>query len=351
LRIIVSTGIFKAKLAQPDKFIVMKLSIICTVLNEGNSITNLLTSLAAQTCRADEIIFVDGGSVDNTVAVLEQFAAENKLPVRVIVATGANISRGRNIAIEAAAGPIIASTDAGVRLDANWLAELAKPFQADTPPAVVAGFFLPDPQSVFEVAMGATVLPARWNINPNSFLPSSRSVAFLKSAWEAAGRYPEWLDYCEDLIFDLRLEEEAGPFVFAHQAIVYFRPRGTLRAFFKQYYQYARGDGKADLWRKRHAIRYATYLAGLPLLMIAGVVISPWWWLAGAIVGAGGMLTTPYRRLPALWTGLTPLQKLQTILWVPIIRITGDIAKMIGYPAGWKWRLARLGHQPELRWR
>lgn len=329
----------------------MKVSVICTVLNEGESIKKLLKTLAQQTRPADEIIFVDGGSSDQTVAVLEAYAAKHQLPLQVMVAAGANISQGRNIAIEAAVGPIIASTDAGVRLDRHWLEELLKPFQTDSPPQVVSGFFVPDPQSVFEVAMGATVLPTVSDINPDTFLPSSRSIAFLKSSWEAAGRYPEWLDFCEDLIFDFRLRDEARPFVFEPKAIAYFRPRSSLRVFFKQYYQYARGDGKADLFRKRHAIRYLTYLVGLPLLLILGAVVSPWWWLFGAVVGSLGLFYTPYRRLPLLWGGLSGLEKVQAIFWVPIIRITGDIAKMVGYPAGWKWRLERLSTQPELHWR
>lgn len=199
--------------------------------------------------------------------------------------------------------------------------------------------------------MGATVLPTLSDIDPATFLPSSRSVAFLKSSWEAAGRYPEWLDFCEDIIFDFRLREETGPFAFAPEAIAYFRPRGSLRAFFRQYYRYARGDGKADLWRKRHAIRYLTYLAALPLLLALGVAVSPWWLLVGAILGGVGMFYTPYRRLPLLWASLPGIEKLKAILWVPIIRITGDVAKMIGYPVGWKWRLAHLSTRPELRWR
>ena len=315
----------------------MNVSIICTVLNEGDHITKLLTSLAKQTRPAHEIIFVDGGSSDNTVAVLEKFAAKHQLPVRVIVAPGANISRGRNIAIKAAAGPIIASTDAGVRLDADWLAELVKPFDGDASPAVVAGFFLPDPQTVFEVAMGATVLPVLSNINPGSFLPSSRSVAFLKSAWAAAGRYPEWLDFCEDLIFDMRLGEETGPFAFAPEAIAWFRPRGSLQAFFKQYYQYARGDGKADLWRMRHLIRYATYLVALPLLLALALWHDPMW-VIGLMVGLAGLLRTPYRRL---WPQLKELERWDrfvAILWAPVIRIVGDLAKMLGYPVGVLWR-------------
>jgi hypothetical protein len=42
---------------------------------------------------------------------------------------------------------------------------------------------------------------------------------------------------------------------------------------------------------------------------------------------------------------------LQAVLWVPVIRVTGDIAKMIGYPVGWLWRQRHLPQQPELHWR
>jgi hypothetical protein len=63
------------------------------------------------------------------------------------------------------------------------------------------------------------------------------------------------------------------------------------------------------------------------------------------------MFYTPYRRLPALWQELSLDQKLVAMGWIPIIRVTGDVAKMIGYPVGWKWRLLRLADQPELIWR
>lgn len=329
----------------------ISVSVICTVLNEGEAIHKLLDSLVEQCHQPDEIVIVDGGSTDDTVNILETYAASHNLPLRVMTKPGANISQGRNTAIEAATGPIIAATDAGVRLDERWLEALLAPFQQTPRPAVVAGFFVPDPQSAFEVAMGATVLPLLTEIQPATFLPSSRSIAFQKSSWQAAGCYPEWLDFCEDLIFDFRLRDETGPFIFAPQAIAYFRPRSTLRAFFKQYYQYARGDGKADLWRKRHAIRYFTYLVALPLLLFLGGLISPWWWFVGVILGIAGLFFTPYKRLWTTWKDLSAIDKFQAFCWVPIIRISGDIAKMIGYPVGLRWRFQRLPHQAELRWR
>ncbi len=329
----------------------MKVSVIITVFNEGKAIGGLLDSLAAQTRAPDEVVVVDGGSTDDTLPVLRAYAGGGRFPLRVLVEPGANISRGRNLAVAAASGEVIASTDAGVWLTPDWLAELVAPFEAPDLPQVVAGFFVPDPHGAFEIAMGATVLPTLAEIDPARFLPSSRSVAFTKAAWQTGGGYPEWLDYCEALIFDFRLRAAYGLFAFAPRAVAHFRPRGDLRSFFRQYYRYARGDGKADLWRKRHAIRYLTYLAGAPLLAILGAWLSPWWWAVGGVLGAAGLLTTPYRRLAPLLGSLPWGQRLQAIFWVPVIRVTGDVAKMIGYPVGWLWRLRRLAGQPDLRWR
>jgi glycosyltransferase involved in cell wall biosynthesis len=322
----------------------MRLSVIVTVLNEARSLPRLLDSLVAQTRRPDEVVVCDGGSTDGTLALLR---AEDRLPLKVLQRGGANISQGRNVAIRAATGDIIAVTDAGVRLDPEWLESLVAPLESGGR-CTAAGFFRPDPQSLFEIAMGATVLPEVEEIRPKRFLPSSRSVAFHKSAWREVGGYPEWLDYCEDLIFDFRLRSRYGPFVFVPQALVYFRPRPTLRAFFRQYYRYARGDGKADLWRLRHAIRYLTYLVVLPLIAVAGIIGNAWWW-ALTLIAIPGMFGVPWRRLWRLWNGLNPLQKLKAALWVPVIRVTGDVAKMVGYPVGLWWRWQRRGQIPDWR--
>jgi glycosyltransferase involved in cell wall biosynthesis len=322
----------------------MRVSVIATVLNEVGSLSGLLDSLAVQTRLPDEVVICDGGSADGTLLLL---GAEDRLPLRVIRRPGVNISQGRNAAIEAATGEVIAATDAGVWLSPQWVEKIVAPF-GDPGTQAVAGFFVPAPQSVFETAMGATVLPQLEEINPVSFNPSSRSVAFRKSAWAAVGGYPEWLDYCEDLIFDFRLRDRYGPFVFAPGALVYFRPRRSLRAFFVQYYRYARGDGKASLWCRRHAIRYLAYLFAVPLIAVSGAVASPWWWSL-YLIGIPGMFWAGWRRLARMWGELGPAQKLQAALWVPVIRVTGDVAKMIGYPVGVWWRWQRRAHVPDWR--
>ncbi|HUS69704.1 MAG TPA: glycosyltransferase [Anaerolineae bacterium] len=311
-------------------------SVIVTVKNEASAIHGLLDSLRSQTIPPLEVVIVDGGSTDGTVQRIESYRP--RLPLKLLLREGTNISQGRNEAIRAASGEVIASTDAGVRLVPNWLEKLTRPLQEDASIDVVSGFFLPDPQTVFERAMGATVLPVEGDVDPKRFLPSSRSVAFRRQAWEKVGGYPEWLDFCEDLVFDFALLDSGHKFFFAPEAVAYFRPRGSLRAFGRQYYQYARGDGKADLWRKRHALRYLTYLLAIPLLVVMGLVLHPVWWVL-LIVGAAPYLWTPYRRLWPMLRDLSLGDKVRAILWVPIIRLWGDLAKMVGYPVGIVWRI------------
>jgi hypothetical protein len=121
--------------------------------------------------------------------------------------------------------------------------------------------------------------------------------------------------------------------------LVYFRPRGDLRTFFRQYYRYARGDGKADLWRRRHLLRYLTYLVAIPCIGLLGWQRGRHWWALYSL-SLPGMFLTPWQRLGSPWHDWGPLDRLKAALWVPIIRVTGDLAKMIGYPVGlwWRWR-------------
>jgi glycosyltransferase involved in cell wall biosynthesis len=301
------------------------------VLDEADSIDDLLESIAVQTVLPDEVLIVDGGSRDDTWQRLQGWQSRLPVPLHLVQAPGVSIARGRNLAIQAAAHELIAVTDAGVRLEPTWLEHLLATCAADID--VVSGFFQPNPCTVFERAMGATVLPALADVDPESFLPSSRSVLFRREMWKTVTGYPEWLDYGEDLVFDLALKRAGARFAFAPGARVWFKPRGSFAAFFRQYYYYARGDGKADLWRRRHAIRWASY-------MLLGVLL----WRRGpglllVLAGAAGYTRRPYARLLPLLRGLSTGQIAYALALVPVIRLVGDVAKMLGYPVGVWWRI------------
>ena len=318
-----------------------QVSVAITVRDEVRSIDDLLASLAAQSLVPGEVIVVDGGSTDGTLERLAAWRDCFPVPLLGLSRPGANIAQGRNAAIAAARGRIVAITDAGVHCEPDWLARLVAPLrdgESPVAPDVASGFFASDPRGPFEVALGATTLPALADIRADRFLPSSRSVAFLRAAWERAGGYPEWLDYCEDLVFDLRLRAGGARFVFVPDAVAHFRPRPSPGAFWRQYYRYARGDGKAGLFARRHAIRYATYLI-LAWFLLQGRRRRGLW--PPTFLAAAAYLRRPYARLLSSphFAALPPRDRFRATAWPPLIRLIGDLAKMCGYPAGLLWRV------------
>lgn len=316
-------------------------SLIITVLNEVSGITEFLDSLARQTRVPDEVVIVDGGSKDGTVEAIKAWDAPDGCTVRILVEPGAGISRGRNLAIAGASYETLLVTDAGTTLNADWAQRLLARYEQPDEPDVVSGFFYPTGDGFVERSIAFAVTPRLSEIDPTRFLPSSRSVSFTKDAWARAGRYPEWLDYCEDLVFDLAMLGAGKRFAFEPLAQVSWSARQSLGAFMKQYYRYARGDGKAGLWRKRHIARYSAYIVGAALVGLGTLHPAG---IAVAGIGFLGYLTKTLRRIAGRrrefgrgWT--------RALLLSPVIVVAGDLAKMAGYPAGLLWR-AR--HSPKV---
>ncbi|MFV9503746.1 MAG: glycosyltransferase [Oscillochloridaceae bacterium umkhey_bin13] len=310
-------------------------SLVCTVRDEADNLATLLDSMLAQTRLPDEIVINDCQSRDATPQIVMAYAARE--PRIRLVSGGFNISSGRNSAVQQARGDLIACTDAGLTLDPNWLAAIIAPLEADQTD-LVGGFFHPTPQSLFELTLGAVNYRNPEEIDPATFLPFGKSMAFRRSLWEQIGGFPEWLSHCEDLVFNLAAERAGFRRTFVPAAIVNFRPRPSLAAFARQYYLYARGDGLANLWPKRHLARYLAY-TGLKLVLLAA-----WRWPrvripVAALLGLGvaGYTRAPYRRLWPRLQGWSLPERLTALALVPLIRVVGDVAKMVGYPVG-VWR-------------
>jgi len=274
-------------------------SLVMTVLNEAAGIADVLETLAGQTRLPDEVIVVDGGSTDGTVEVVRrlekgsetsclksrQGAAHRRslipFSLRLIRVPGVNIARGRNIGIEAARGEIIVLTDAGCRLDRRWVERIVAPFEKDPATEFVAGFYKIDPHSLLEAVVGlATMRGALDPVDPATFNPSCRSMALTKELWERAGGFPEWLYTAEDTLFDQKVRRMRAEWRFAPEAVVYWRPRTTLSAVYRQFRAYAVGnahimEGSGD------ALYHARNLALVTGSLIGGFFCAPLWIAAG----------------------------------------------------------------------
>jgi len=258
--------------------------------------------------------------------------------VTVHAAPGAGISAGRNLAIARATNEQMVITDAGTVQRGDWFATLTAPWDRD-PDAVIAGFFEPAGETFWARTIAAVITPTRAEIDPGRFQPSSRSVAFPRSVWREVGGYPEWLDYCEDLVLDLAIRKTGRRFTFVPDAVVAWVGRPNLFEFAKQYYRYARGDGKAGLFPRRHELRYGAYAFALIAWWI-----SPWLFLAGAI-GFAAYVRTSLRRVWERRTMFRPPAAAAALLSAPLVVVVGDVAKMVGYPPGLAWRRRRAGRK------
>lgn len=312
----------------------MKVAVCATVKNEASDAATLVTSLREQSLAADEVVIVDGGSDDGTYEELSR-AAGGDSRFKLFRAPGTNISAGRNRAIAETETPLVAVTDAGLRRSPDWLASLVSALEDEPLAAGSFGYILAAPQTTFEAALGAVALPLARQIDPSRYPPSSGSALFRREWLDRVGVYPEWLAHGEDLWLDRAIWRSGGWFRHAPGADVGIRPRSTFRAFFRQYFLYAAGDGQAGMLMQRHALRYGAYGLGMALLHYP----SP---AARALLAllAGAYLGRSLRRAPAMVRRTPGVNPLAIGALTPALRIVGDVAKMSGFLAGVsrRWR-------------
>jgi glycosyltransferase involved in cell wall biosynthesis len=302
----------------------MKISLIATVLNAEEHIGAFLASIAAQTRMPDEIVIVDGGSTDGTVAALR--AADG---LTLLEEPGANISRGRNLAIAHAAHDVVAVADADCVYGPGWLAALVAPIEEGAD--VSMGWTEPIVDSVLAACVSSLGLPLSPDeVDPATFMPSARSVAFRRDALDAVGGYPEWLAIGEDMWVNHRWRERPFDLRFAPEAIAGWRPRASLGSIWTQYAKYARGDAQAGMYPERHALRFAVY-AGL-LTALASRRTWP------KLLAAGGAVS--YARTPVVRARTrAPRRRAAVTVLVPALLLFTDMAKMYGYARGLADRL------------
>lgn len=298
----------------------MKVSLITTVKDAAGAIGPFLESLATQTRRPDEVVVVDGGSTDGTLERLRD--AEG---ITLLEEPGANIARGRNLAIAAATHDTIAVTDADCVLEPEWLERLLVPFEAGAD--VSMGFYAPIAEGFLQACMAAVNLPDADEVDPGRFMPSSRSVAFRRDAIAAAGGYPEWLDIGEDMFVNHRWRELGLDLRFAPDAVVRWRLRGSLGDTWSQYFRYARGDAVARMHPERHALRFAVYGGALYAWSSRSRVLR----LATMAAGLA-YATRPVVRATTRFED--PLERAKALVAVPALMAFVDVAKMAGYLAG-----------------
>jgi glycosyltransferase involved in cell wall biosynthesis len=177
-------------------------SIIIPVRNEGQYIIQTLSNILRQvsaTKLAAEIIIVDGGSEDDTVAACEALGVRL---IRGIARAQASIAGGRNVGAEASVGEILFHTDADVRIP-NLVKLLTEVQRCFTDLGYVAATTRILPHSS-EARLRDHVMHAIFNycircsIPLGAFLAKGECQIVKRSAFVSAGGYNEKIVVGED---------------------------------------------------------------------------------------------------------------------------------------------------------
>jgi rhamnosyltransferase len=198
----------------------LDISIVIRAKNEARDIGETLAAIYRQEGVGPiEVIVVDSGSTDGTLAIVRQF------PVRVIEIPPATFTYGRalNIGVAAARGEIVVSLSAhSLPAHERWLANLVRNF-ADPRVAGVYGRQIPRPNATFFDLFGMAlsgVTSRRWRWQERDMMFSNANGAFRR---QLCRLYPfdERLPGAEDLAWAHLVQRQGYAIVYEPAAPVY----------------------------------------------------------------------------------------------------------------------------------
>jgi len=173
------------------------ISIVIRALNEATHIGRLLASLRSQTLQPDEVVLVDSGSSDQTVAIAEQFEC------RILHMPPSEFTFGRalNWGCDFAKGDILVFVSAHVYpLEPHWLEKLVEPF-SDPKVGLSYGGQTGDHRSNYaEIQLLKTWFPDKENLDQKEPFCNNANCAVRRSLWEQHP-YDEALTGLEDIAF------------------------------------------------------------------------------------------------------------------------------------------------------
>ena len=219
-----------------------KVSILLLTKNGMPDITECLKAIYSQ-CNTNplEVIVVDSGSTDETLAVARTFHAR----LEQVPATSFHHARTRNFAASLASGEILVflSQDAIPKSD-RWLEAMVANF-SDSSVGAVYGRQVPRPGSsperedALNVVYGERKIvkdPAHRNgLGYRFYHFSDANSAMRRSVWEAT-RFPEDLKVFEDLGIAKRILDSGWKIVYEPEACVFHSHAHTTSDLFKRYF-------------------------------------------------------------------------------------------------------------------
>ena len=307
-----------------------EISVILPVLNEEKYLADAVNAILAQQYDGKiEVILAIGPSQDRTLEIAQQLHMNDPRVVIVDNPSG-RTAAGLNLAIASSQYSVIVRVDGHSNIPNNYC-NLVSEILESTGAVNVGGVMAAEGQSLFERSV-ARAMRSPLGVGASRFHTGGGAGevdtvylgAFRKEALLAVGGFDERFTRAQDWELNFRLRQAGGVVYFDPRLVVTYRPRSTIKALAKQYFEYGR-------WRRvvsrRHqgTINYR-YLA--PPFTVVATLLSVLF----------GLFISPVLFIPALTYAVFILiasgiigKSMGEILCLPTILLTMHISWGLGF--------------------
>ena len=223
-----------------------EISVILPVLNEAKYLESAVNAILLSDFNGTlEVIVAIGPSADGTEAIAKRLSAKDSRVVVVSNPSG-RTAAGLNIAVAASRYSIIARVDGHAQIPTDYLS-LAFQVLSETGAVNVGGVMAAVGESIFESAV-AHAMRSPLGVGASRFHTGGSAGevdtvylgVFRKEALVAAGGFDERFTRAQDWELNYRLRAAGGLVYFDPRLVVTYRPRSTVKALAKQYFEYGR---------------------------------------------------------------------------------------------------------------
>lgn len=305
-------------------------SVVMPVLNEAKYLNQAVSEILNQQVSVPiEVVLAVGPSTDETALIAAELAAADPRVVVVANPSG-KTPAALNLAIAKAKFEVIVRVDGHAILTENYIQTAITVLQ-ETNADVVGGVMAAAGVSRFEVAVAAAMRSVL-GVGPASFHTGGGAGpaltvylgVFRRTALERVGGYDESFIRAQDWELNYRIRQSGGLIWFDPRLEVTYRPRSTIKALAKQYFNYGKWRREvARTYPETKSLRYlAPPLTLLALLSSAGLLITSY------VLGAGFYLIflVPIAGyLSLILTGSVLIfnkKHLSSLLWQPLVLLT-----------------------------
>jgi len=305
-------------------------SVVLPILNEERFLQHAIEAILEQQYPGEfEVILALGPSKDRTNSIAEELRAKDSRVVLVNSPTG-RTAAGLNLAIQKARFDIICRIDGHAEISPTYIRDAVTIIE-ETGAVNVGGIMAAVGKTPFEGAVATAMRSplgvggARFHIGGKAGPADTVYLGvFKKSALLNVGLYDERFTRAQDWELNYRLRQSGGVIWFDPRLVVTYRPRPTLKALAKQYFEY--GRWRHAVVRTHRGTANYRYLApplataAIAISLIAGVLVHPLFFIP-ALGYASAIL------LGSLLIGKTIIEKIS----LPAVLATMHISWGLGY--------------------